>query len=175
CRFQNNYPYAIGPRLGIAYQINSKTVLRAGSALSYGTSANNAFLSYSVPDFYTVSPRGFGDKATQLSQGDPYAPGNIFGNPPTVFPDFSPHYPTQVAPGVIPPQSPFISIDRNAGRPGRIFQWSIGLQRELTKTIVVEASYVGNRGVWWTAPTLATQNYNALQLSDLPRFGLDPN
>jgi len=175
CRFQNNYPYAIGPRIGVAYQINSKTVFRAGSALSYGTSANNAFLSYSVPDFYTVSPRGFGDKATQLSQGNPYAPNNVFGNPPTIWPDFSPHYPTQVAPGVIPPQSPFISIDRNAGRPGRIFQWSFGLQRELTKSIVVEASYVGNRGVWWTAPTLATQNYNALQLSDLPKFGLNPN
>jgi hypothetical protein len=28
--------------------------------------------------------------------------------------------------------------------------------------LVVEASYVGNRGVWWTAPELATINYNSL-------------
>ena len=48
-----------------------------------------------------------------------------------------------------------------AARP-RILQWSIGLQRELARNLVVEASYVGNRGVWWTAPLLAAQNYNSL-------------
>ena len=31
----NAYPYAIGPRLGVAYQINPKTVFRAGGAISY--------------------------------------------------------------------------------------------------------------------------------------------
>ena len=29
CKFANAYPYAIGPRLGVAYQIDSKTVIRA--------------------------------------------------------------------------------------------------------------------------------------------------
>ena len=44
CHFQSNYPYAIGPRLGVAYQINTKTVLRAGAGLAYGSAPNNAFL-----------------------------------------------------------------------------------------------------------------------------------
>ena len=35
CNFANNYPYAIGPRLGLAYQIDSKTVLRAGFGVVY--------------------------------------------------------------------------------------------------------------------------------------------
>src|SRR6185369_8625572 len=56
CRFQNNYPYAIGPRLGLAYQITPKTVLRLGGGIAYGSAPNNAFLSYSVPDFYPVTP-----------------------------------------------------------------------------------------------------------------------
>jgi len=36
CQFyQNTYPYAIGPRLGLAYQIDPKTVLRAGWGVNY--------------------------------------------------------------------------------------------------------------------------------------------
>jgi Carboxypeptidase regulatory-like domain/TonB dependent receptor-like, beta-barrel len=174
CSFNHNYPWAFGPRLGVAYQITSKTVFRAGTGISYGSAPNNAFLSYSVADFYTVGPSGYGLAATQLAQGSPYAPGNVFGNPTIHFPDFSPHYPTQVAPGIIPPQSPFISIDRNAGRPPRIFQWSIGLQQQLASNLVVEASYVGNRGAWWTAPLLETYSYNALTPQGLLKnFGLD--
>jgi outer membrane receptor protein involved in Fe transport len=32
CSFIKTYPFALGPRLGLAYQINSKTVIRAGWA-----------------------------------------------------------------------------------------------------------------------------------------------
>lgn len=162
CNFNNTYKSAFGPRLGVAYQITQKTVFRAGAGLAYSTSPNNAFLSYSVADYVTVGPRGYGQAATQLSLGCPFPPGNVFGNQPITWPDFSPHYPQEVAPGVRPPQSPFISIDRNAGRPPRILQWSIGMQREIGRDLVVEAAYIGNRGVWWTAPELATVNYNAL-------------
>ena len=49
-------------------------------------------------------------------------------------------------------------LDPNAGRPPRQNQWSIGIQREITKDIAVEASYVGNRGVWWQAPSLEDIN-----------------
>ena len=40
CTFVNNYPYAIGPRVGIAYQINDKTVIRGGWGVAYGFSAD---------------------------------------------------------------------------------------------------------------------------------------
>ena len=33
------------------------------------------------------------------------------------------------------------------GRPPRVNQWNISLQREIVKDLVVEAAYVGNRGV----------------------------
>jgi hypothetical protein len=174
CQFNHTYTHAWGPRLGVAYQINSKTVFRAGSAISYGTSPNNAFLSYSVPDFYTLVSPGPGLAATQLNLGNPYAPGNPYGNPVTVYPNFTPQYPSRAASGLVPPQSPFISIDRNAGRPARIWQWSVGLQREIARNLVVEATYVGNRGVWWTAPVLAGQNYNALTPQGLKsQWGID--
>ena len=40
--YQKTYPYAIGPRLGVAYQVNSKTVLRAGWGVNYQFVANAA-------------------------------------------------------------------------------------------------------------------------------------
>ena len=162
CSFNHNYPWAFGPRLGAAYQITPKTVFRAGAGISYSQSSDNAFLSYSVPDFYTLPASGYGIAAGTLAAGNPYAVGNPYGNPVPVYPNFTPQYPQRAASGLITPASPFISIAPNDGRPARVFQWSIGLQREIASNLVVEAEYVGNRGAWWTAPVLAAQNYNAL-------------
>jgi hypothetical protein len=174
CQLNHDYPYAFGPRLGVAYQIDKKTVLRLGSGISYGGAINNAYLSYSVPDFYTYSDQPqAGIPAGQLSNGNPFAPGNQFGNPPLTFPNFSPHYPFQTAPGYIPPESPFISIDRNAGRLPRILQYSLGIQRELSQGTLIDIAYVGNRGVWWTAPLLETYAYNALTPQNVTAFGLN--
>jgi len=174
CTFNHNYPWALGPRLGAAYQITPKTVLRVGAGVAYGTAPNQANVGRSANDFLTLSSPGFGEPASLLRDGNPLAPGNRFGNPPLVWPDFSPRYPIEVAPGVRPPISPFIAIDRHSGRPPRILQWSIGLQRELTHNLVVEAAYVGNRGVWWTAPVLSIEDYNSLDPQSLKaNWGLD--
>jgi hypothetical protein len=62
------------------------------------------------------------------------------------------------------------------GRPSRILSFSFGLQREISRDVVVEASYVGNRGVWWTAPSLQDINQNAYTAQDLKsKYGLDIN
>ncbi|PWU02362.1 MAG: hypothetical protein C5B51_20940 [Terriglobia bacterium] len=174
CTFNHNYPWALGPRLGIAYQITPKTVLRMGAGLAYGTAPNQANLGRSSNDFLTLSAPGFGEAPSLFRDGNPLGPGNRFGNPVLVWPDFTPRYPIEVAPGVRPPSSPFISIDRNSGRPPRIFQWSIGVQRELSQNLVVEAAYVGNRGVWWTAPVLSLEQYNSIDQNTLMKnWGLD--
>ena len=44
CNFENPYPYSIGPRLSAAYQINSKTVLRAGAGVIYGNLGQLSYL-----------------------------------------------------------------------------------------------------------------------------------
>ena len=70
---------------------------------------------------------------------------------------------------------------RNSGRPERVNQWNISLQREVVRDIVVEAAYVGNRGVW--IPTGGGQgftdstvnnllSYNAVSPAVLARYGL---
>ncbi len=176
CSFNRNYHYAFGPRFALAYQIGSdaKTVLRLGSGVIYGTAPNLGNLTRSVADFYTLGVPGYALTKYALSDGNPFADGNRFGNPSIFFPDFSQKYPYEIAPGLRPPQSPFISIDRNAGRPPRQIHWSIGLQREVMPNLMVEAAYVGNRGVWWTAPLLAKENYNSLTPESLKAtWGLD--
>jgi hypothetical protein len=53
-------------------------------------------------------------------------------------------------------------IEQGTGRLPRIFQWSVGLQREIMPNLIIEAAYVGNRGAWFTAPDLDAQAENGL-------------
>ncbi|HSP67743.1 MAG TPA: TonB-dependent receptor [Bryobacteraceae bacterium] len=176
CHFSSAYPYAIGPHLGLAYQINPKTVFRAGGSISYGSVSDQAGLNSSAGDFYSVASPGYGIAAGLMKDGNPYGPGNRFGNKPVTWPDFDPlfPFPASQSPLVVPPASPFVSIAPNAGRLPRIFQWSVGFQREVMRDLVVDASYVGNRSAWFVAPLLSPLNYNALTPEVLKsRYNID--
>ena len=80
-------------------------------------------------------------------------------------------------PGIFPTpgqiNSPPYWIDDNGARPPRINQWSAGLQREIIRDLVVEANYVGNRGVWEQANSLI--NLNAPTTQELQSHGLNIN
>jgi len=145
CNLANNYPFAFGPRLGIAYQFAPKTVFRAGAGVAYSRAAPNAFLSYSVGSYYPIGNINYGSPLFTLQQGSPYV---------ITWPNFSPgQYPlTNTTSG------PLISMASDAGRPARQVQWSIGIQHELTKDLLLETAYVGNRGVWWTSPSQEAPN-----------------
>ncbi len=59
------------------------------------------------------------------------------------------------APGsVAPAGSTPALLDQNTGRPARLVQWNITVQRTFGKDIAVEAGYLGNVGVWETAATI---------------------
>jgi hypothetical protein len=51
--------------------------------------------------------------------------------------------------------------------------YSLGVQREVLPSLVVEATYVGNRGVWFTAPILDITDYNALTPQGLVGNGIN--
>jgi len=161
CNLAHNYPYAFGPRLGAAYQVNAKTVFRAGWGIVYnGTPDNNgATANMTVPAPF--SSGAFGQPAMILHNGLPFTPVPWPNLNPGQFP----------VPGTI--SSPKVAVDPNAGRPARQMQWSIGIQREIAKNLAVEAAYVANRGVWWPAPALI--DVNGLTPQRLAAFGLDIN
>ncbi len=137
CTFVSNYPYAIGPRLGIAYQINPKTVFRGGWGIAYGF----------APD---INLQNTADVTNTPTGVNAFLPLNVPGTiPQPTWPNFS-NSQTPL-PGAT--TSGFLGfLDPGASRPPRQNQWSVGVQREITRNTVIEASYVGNRGVWWTGP-----------------------
>jgi hypothetical protein len=160
CAFAKNYPWAFGPRLGVAYQITPKTVLRIGGGIMYSKTNNDASKASNFGSTKPFGPPEYGTPPFTLRDGLPYQ---------IKFPDFDPGQ--QPLPGTI--GNPTNMVDPNAGRPARIWQWSIGLQREITHDLVVDASYIGNRGVWWAAQTLSPYASNAIPPWKLAALGLN--
>ncbi|HJT86346.1 MAG TPA: TonB-dependent receptor [Bryobacteraceae bacterium] len=159
CSFASSYPYAFGPRLGIAYQITPKTVLRAGFGVAYSF----------VPDFNSGPPLVGLNAPAGLNPYVPLAGGANLPQP--VFPNFDPGvYPTlSYATNSAPP-----ALDANAGRPPRQMQYSIGIQREITPNTVLEVSYVGNRGAYWTTAGANLGYLNQVSPATFAAYGLDP-
>ncbi len=170
CNFANNYPYAIGPRLGLAYQIDSKTVLRAGFGVVYNAtllpagSFNNSAATSDLPANSGLITGLFKD-----------------GLPSEVQPKWPSFEPNNGQPDGAVIAMPNL-LDRNAGRPARLLQWNIALQREITHNLVVEGSYVANRGVWWGASAFlagtssATNNLatlNVVSQDELRAYGFN--
>ncbi len=138
CNYADNYPYAFGPRLGLAWQFMDKTVLRAGIGVSYGQTASLEMWSLRFGSDVRYGPATtYGGAITQLKNGPPVTP---------VWPNYDP------AQAPASPGSIFMTaFDRHAGYPPRQIMWSLGIQREITKDLSLDVSYVGNRGVWWNA------------------------
>ncbi len=138
----DNYPHAWGPRVGLAWQFMPKTVLRTGFGISYGQTGAlemwslrfGSFVRYGGGQTY-YEPIGFLKNGPNIN-GVPVVPK---------WPD-----PNQVSPaGAGSDIMPWISDQ--AGRPPRQFQWSIGIQREITNNLSLDISYVANRGAWWNS------------------------
>jgi len=127
----------------LAYQFMEKTVLRAGFAISYGQTGALEMWNLRMGSFNRYGPSGtWGDPIGLLKNGP-----NVNGTPVVpIWPNTDPGQ-APVAAG-----SDFMPwIDSQAGRPPRQIQWSIGIQREITRNISLEVSYVGNRGAWWNS------------------------
>ena len=98
CEFSHNYPFAFGPRLGGAYQIDSKTVLRGGAGIQYDVAEAPNGVLYSAADYYTINPNGYGispmqntcEPGSERPAGrQPLRAGNPFGNVPVVWPNLN--------------------------------------------------------------------------------------
>jgi hypothetical protein len=158
CNVAKNYPWAFGPRLGVAYQLSPNTVFRGGIGMSYYRTSSNGFNSFSTGSQNIYQASTYGDPAYNLRDGVPYK---------ITWPNLDPG---QVPlPGTI--SAPAQQIDQNAGRPARSVQYSISLQRQLHKDFVVEVSWVGNRGVWWNSTYLVCPNCN--QSKELLKSNID--
>ena len=157
CSFMKTYPWAFGPRLGVAYQLDSKTVLRGGWGLAYAVPTDIAQSSSSR--LTSVVP-GLNAYANYTS------PTFL---PQPVWPNFDPGQ--TPLPGQAVGFSGFSFIDPNAARPPRQNQYSVGIEREISPNFSLDVSYVGNRGVWWTGPLGLL---NQVSPQRFAQFGLNP-
>jgi len=171
CNFAHNYPYAIGPRLGVAYQLNDKTVIRGGAGLVYGSLDSSSATGYASNAANAATP-AFGQIAGLLQNG---IPSSVQAAWPTLN-----NPAAGQAPGAVV-SAPSL-LDQNTGRPARLTQWNITVQRTFGKDISVEAGYVGNVGAWETAPTAVPTGLpagyttlapvNVMSLSELSALGV---
>jgi hypothetical protein len=160
CSFAHNYPYAIGPRLGAAYQLDKDTVLRGGIGVVYGSLDSSAATGYASNSASASTP-AFGQIAGLLQNG---IPSSVQAAWPTLN-----NPAAGQAPGAVV-TAPSL-LDRNTGRPMRLLQWNLTAQRTIGRNLAVEAGYVGNRGVWEVAgASLAPEN--ALSQTTLAALGI---
>jgi hypothetical protein len=175
CLFAPYYPYAIAPRFGLAYQIDAKTVLRGGFGISYAplvplltdpSASGMGFNSVTIP-----SP-GNGVAAGQMSKALVFDQNALFGAP------YDPGLNVVAGGGI---QGAPAIVDPNMGRPSRVVQWNISLQREVIRDLLVEAAFVGNHGVWESNGSSQgfsngsvgnLINYDAVSPATLARYGL---
>jgi hypothetical protein len=161
CEFAHNYPYAFQPRLGLAYQLTSKTVIRTGAGIMYAKTQNYPGSNFGSNKAF--GPPSYGVAPFTLAGGVPY---NI------TFPNFYVGQTPLQNNGIDVISNPVSFLDQNAGRPARMIEWSFGIQREVNQNLMVEASYIGNVGVWWSANTLNPFASNSIPASTFQARGL---
>jgi hypothetical protein len=134
---KNNF----GPRVGLAYSVSPKTIVRAGYGIFY------------MPYIGSASGAGAGFTGFQsftpwLSSLDGLTPANYFSNP---FPGGL-NLPTKSSLGLMTNVGGEFGATTRDGaivrgaRVGYMQQWNINVQRELPGQIVVEAAYAGSKG-----------------------------
>ena len=169
------------PRFGLAYQLNPKTVVRAGygvfyipNNLSFQGNPNNDALNDSATNFFASNNKGLSPSATLNQNGCTLSFGatplaNTFAC--TGAGPFGEGVSTLIAPAGRNPlpnvseffanQSTFNTADYTGYKPGYVEQWNIDLQRELPAGFFADIAYAGAHGVH-----LQQYTTNVNQISD---------
>ncbi len=133
---RNNYPDTarelhklnFGPRLGIAYRLTDKTVLRSGLGITFIEQAG-------ITTPFTIPQFPFIQTVTQRSL-DGINPAFVLSTGASV-------QPIPLTPTAGYGQGVF-SVDRDLGS-GYVTQWNVAAQRELRPNLVAEVAYAGSK------------------------------
>ena len=143
----------VGPRLGLAYQLNDKTVVRASGGISYGvvkTVTGSTHFEGAVLIFRPTSLDNGVTPAFLIDEGLP-----PFTPPPSIDPSFSNGNNTAY-------------WDNEAVRLPANYQWTFNIQRQLSDTIVFEAGYNATIGAHLVA---GLKDINQVPFSVMERLG----
>jgi Carboxypeptidase regulatory-like domain/TonB dependent receptor len=149
-RPQDIYKKAFGPRIGFAYSINDKTVLRGGYGIFYEPLREGSFADQDGLGFFnkqTITPTNGG-------------PIQIDGGVTHIFPNSGPFTPDgqNGSNGVI-------TVPANTGRPADIQTWNLDIQRQINSNLFVSVAYVGSKGTHLPALNIIPNQVNPKFLS----------
>ena len=156
-QFNDTYWKMIGPRLGFAYQVNDKMVVRGGYAMTNNPPIRNDWgyggFTYgyngNIPVLEGTSPTGFrDDPAMYLSDRFPDPKGTLPNTDPAVA-NFD--WVTTTA--------------RDANRPGYVQNWNLTIQYQLPQDAVLELAYIANKGTRLHAGCCGANELNTLPAS----------
>lgn len=137
-RPSDTYWKQIGPRLGVAYQVNNKMVVRTGYAILNTPPITNG---WGYGGFLTGYSANVNVQKGTSATGFVDDPALYMSNP---FPSLG-----YSLPFTDPSQTNFQAgqaTAANANRPGYVQNWNFSVQYQLPKETVVEVAYVGNKG-----------------------------
>jgi Carboxypeptidase regulatory-like domain len=153
CTFEHNYRYAIGPRLGVTFQADPRTVFHVASgifyaqqpSLNYPGSGNSLGFQWNT---VTYTAPGFGLASAQLANGVNYSLSQLTS--------------TNFNPGIYPVAGRLNNLPAynypTTGKPPRTVQTNVGLQRAITQNTTLDIAYVGTRGSWFEADGIISPN-----------------
>ncbi|QEE28335.1 hypothetical protein FTW19_10195 [Terriglobus albidus] len=147
----NDYFKGFSPRVGFAYQLDPKTVIRGSYSVIYthgnanGGSATArqgvGLLGYSVSPSTTFTQPTSGQVGSQYWKLDTTFPS--YAAPPNLDPAIGTYNTTLIS---SPAQTPSYADPNYGGRAPQFINWNFGIQRELTPSTTLTMSYVGSKG-----------------------------
>jgi hypothetical protein len=159
----NNWWKNFGPRVGFAYSVTDKTVVRGGYAIVYskGTGVRNAtYLGTGLaglsatPSFTSTTT---GDAGMNLNSGFPAYPA-----PPTISAGYGTFYTTASS----TPAAGMSYADPYLGsRAPYADNFTLGIEQQLTGNLALSISYVGSQGHFLPVTAGGARGYQSNQLN----------
>ncbi|MCL5744101.1 MAG: TonB-dependent receptor, partial [Acidobacteria bacterium] len=143
----------IGPRFGLAYAVDNRTVVRASLGRSFGVAKTITGSAHFEGSTLVFSSSSLDNGITPIFLIDEGLPP--YTKPPVIDPSFS----NGASPAF---------WDGEAVRLPENYQWTLSIQRQLTSSLVLEASYDATSGAHLVA---GLKRYNQLPFSLLEKYG----
>lgn len=131
--FQDTFYKGFAPRLGLAYQLNDKTMVRASSGIYFASTGN-------IVPFLDTGAAGYSSNPTFQSGDGGYTP-LYYWNQGTFPQNFA--KPPAIDPSFLNGQA-ISYIPRNGDRLPQTINWVFDIQRQLTQTLALDVTYIGS-------------------------------
>jgi hypothetical protein len=165
----NNFYKNFGPRLGIAYQVDPKTVIRASYGLMFSHGDAVGGLASSLGTLGFSSAPSFSSSSSTFLSSAPFngtngaIPGYALASGVSSGPQFGTGY-TTVSGYTGTPSGMGYADPYLGGRAPEYLNWTFGFQHQLTNALTSNISYVGSQGHFLQADGSNARGYWADQL-----------